>query len=181
MIIAIDIETRGLDATKFVCGCLLKETSPKRPEFYRTKKALWKRVLELAEQENKRNKTLTIYSHNAQYDTAGYVNLKDKNLKFFCNKPFIWAYKRNGKEIIKFLDTMSIFKMNLKKIGQLISLPKLEMPNALTTGEAITSTKELKPYITRDCEIVLKSIEYLKNKLKEDGIKTKRLITINRS
>ena len=69
--------------------------------------------------------------------------------------------------------------MSLKKIGQLINLPKLKMPNALTTGQAITSTKEIKPYITRDCEIIIEAIKYLKKKLKEDGVNTKRLITIN--
>lgn len=98
MIIAIDIETKGLDATKYITGCLVKEGKQK-PEIYRQPKQLWNRVIELGIKEAKRNKLLNVYSHNAQYDTAGYVDIKDKHLKFFSNNPFIWSYSLSNKEM----------------------------------------------------------------------------------
>ena len=39
MIITIDTETKGLDATKYVTGCIIFEH--KKPEIYRNKKELW--------------------------------------------------------------------------------------------------------------------------------------------
>lgn len=200
MIIAIDTETKGLDATQYVLGCLIKEGKAK-PEIYLNKEDLWKRVLNLAYSEAKRGKNLNVYSHNAQYDTAVYVNLEDPHLIFFSNKPFIWGYKisirecieygipftktdekREGKEIIKFLDTMAIFKGSLSKIGEMLNYPKMEIPEYLKEGEFnITEAKikEITPYLIRDTEIVMKSIEWIKKKLKEEEVEIKRLYTIN--
>lgn len=200
MIIAIDIETKGLDATQYVYGCLIKEKT-KKPEFYKKKEDLWNRILEIAYKEAKRDKMTNVYSHNAQYDTAGYVDLEDKHLIFFSNRPFIWGYaltieeceekgikytktekEKGKKEIIKFLDTMSIFKGSLKSLGEMINLPKLEMPKYLETGEFnITENKlkEIEPYLERDTEIVMKSIMYLKEILIKEDVKIKRLYTIN--
>ena len=198
MIIAIDIETRGLDATKYITGGLLKENN-KKCEIYRNKKDLWNKVLELGFKEAKRGKVLNVYSHNAQYDTAGYVDLNDKHLVFFCNRPFIWAYRLSseecdkynikheegkGKEIIKFLDTWAIFRMSLKQLGNMIGLPKIDTPEELLKEQTSTNLseqklKEIEKYMNRDVEICIKSIQFLKNKMKNNKINVKRLYTIN--
>ena len=158
MIIGLDIETQGLDATKFILGTVWLENRKKGKVFY-NKSELYKYVIDLGIKEAKRGKMLNVYSHNASYDTAGYVDLFDKHLIFFSNRPFIWAYRlsvdeclelnikneqKQPKEIIKFLDTVAIFKMPLKKLGQIINLPKLNTPpelmNCQIKGKIIKKT-----------------------------------------
>lgn len=159
MIGAIDIETRGLNAQAYITGCLILENH-KKAEHYTNSKELWQRVLQLGIQEARRNKVLTIYSHNAQYDTAGYIDLNDTHLKIYSNKPFIWSYqltkeelekqgipnKNNNqhKEIIKFLDTYSIYKMPLKALGELIGTPKTDTPEELLEEHTYINQERLK-------------------------------------
>jgi hypothetical protein len=196
MIVAVDIETRSLDATQYLTGCVLG-SSWKKPEIYRNKNDLWERIKALGIQEGKRDKVLSVYSHNAQYDTAGYVDLTDKHLVLFSQKPFIWAYRltsdecdefgvkhlpNKGKEIIKFLDTWAIFHMPLKDLGLLINLPKQETPASLFETSKEMTEEDLKlveTYMVRDCEIVIQALSFLKQKLKNEGIVLKRLYTIN--
>lgn len=195
MIICVDIETEGLDATKYITGCLIREDKPEKPEIYNNKKELWKRIVSLAIKEAKRNRITNVYSHNAQYDTAGYVNLKDKHLRFFCNKPFIWSYRltkkecenlgikcnKTEKEIIKFLDTMNIYKMPLKELGEKIKIEKQETPLEILQ-KPIKTQQELETiqqYMTNDTKIILKTLINLKGQLKDEGIQLKRLYTVN--
>lgn len=166
MIIAVDVETRGLDATKYVLGCLITENKSK-PEIYDKSVNLWNRVIEIGLSEARRGKTTNVYSHNAQYDTASYVDLVDKHLIFYSNRPFIWGYRisikeckqnkikfskteeeKGYKEIIRFLDTMSIYNTSLKEIGLMIGIEKIETPKELISGNF---------YITKS---FLKSIEH---------------------
>jgi len=182
LIIAIDIESAGLDATKFIMGCLMKQGC-KKPEFFYSKEALWKRVLALGKAESKRGKVLNVYSHNAQYDFYAYADLKDKHLKFYSDRPFIVAYQDDFKrESIMFLDTMSIFRMSLKRLGDMIGLEKMEMPNELMQ-DSVDVTDELKKkmeiYCKRDTDICLKSILDIKEKMKNNGVIVRRLYTIN--
>lgn len=200
MIIAIDIETKGLNAKKFVIGCLLKEKK-KKPTFYTNPKKLWEDVITLGLQEAKNKRTLNVYSHNAQYDTAGYIDLTDKHLTFYSNRPFIWGYaltidecklhnipftKRQElagkKEIIKFLDSMSIYKGSLAKLGLLLNIPKKEMPKELLNTRTKVTKKLLKktePYVQQDTNICLQGILHMKKLLKEEDTPIKRLYTIN--
>lgn len=201
MICAIDIETQGLDATKYITGCLLIHRGKKlqKPEIYRTKQALWNRVLELNLAEAKRGKTLTIYSHNASFDTAGYVNLQDRHLVFFSNKPFIWAYRMKseecdkekiphtqgkGRETTKFLDTMALYGMSLADVGKLIGLEKAETPKELydETRNVPYSEQELtqiEKYMVQDTAICLASVLKLQQTCRENNVAIKRLYTIN--
>lgn len=181
MIIAVDVETQGLDCTKFVCGCLMKENSEKH-EMYYTKESLWNRIKELGQSELNRGKMLNVYSHNAIYDFYAYAPLDDPNIKWFSTTPFICSYKINERESIKFLDTMALFKGSLKKLGNAIVLEKLEMPKELYKKETkITKEllREIEPYVKRDTEICLNSVLLFKELLKKEGIHVKRLYTIN--
>jgi len=182
MIIGIDIETWGLDARKFLCGCIVKDNAEKAEVFLK-KEDLWNRVLELMQKQQDRKKSLCIYSHNAAYDTAGYINLLDKNLKFFSHRPFIWAYTdEHKKEICKFLDTMSIYPMSLEAVGELIGHEKMNMPEGLLEEEQSLSKKELETiieYMVNDTRILITAIKKIKDKLSEDGINIRRLYTLN--
>ena len=156
MIIAIDIETAGLDARKFVVACLMKENG-KTKVFYK-KEDLWNYIIDLGMKEKKRKKVLTIYSHNAQYDFYGYANVKDRNLKWYSHRPFIVSYMNGDKEIIKFLDTLSIYKMPLQKIGEIIGLKKMEMPMELKR------IKKMKKYLKKLLHsVIIKKINLRRN------------------
>lgn len=178
---AVDIETQGLDARKFLMGHIKLEDRKKGRTFY-DKTELWEYIKRLGYQEFKRRKVLNLYAHNAVYDFNGYADLTDPDITYYCHRPFIASYSYHNREGIKFLDTFSLFKMSLAKIGLLVGLPKLETPQQLleSTGKISKSTlAQIEPYMIRDVEIVLKSIEFLKNKLASSGIKLKRLYTIN--
>lgn len=196
MIAIIDLETEGLDATKYVTGGLLLGRTG-NCEIYRNKEQLWRRVIDLGIKEARRGKVLSIYSHNAQYDTAGYVDLEDKHLVFFSpSNPLIWSYrltskeceekgvkhtKGKGKDIIKFLDTISIFRMSLKGLGQMIGKEKGETPLELLEKENKTEEdmQEIEKYMKNDCEICLEALRLIKERIGRDGIEIRRLYTIN--
>ena len=156
MRIVVDIETAGLDAQKFLMACLWIE-GRKKPEFYKTKNKLWKRIKDLGRAESKRNKILSVYSHYAQYDTAGYIDLNEEGLKFISNYPFIWTWSEGNKEMIKFLDSMGIFSFSLKKLGEMIGLPKKEMPKELINENTIMNEELYEKIMTndRDWETIL--------------------------
>lgn len=175
MICIIDIETEGLDATKFVMGCLLKESG--KYIIFHDKKELWNHVLELGRKEQKRKKQLTVYSHNANYDFSGYANLMDKNIRYYSIRPFIAEYAENNRVMVKFLDSMGIFKMSLKKLGKIIGLEKIETPKELIEGGKIENKEQIEKYVKRDCEIVMKAIKRIKDKIKSEGIKINKIYT----
>lgn len=179
--IAVDVETRGLNTQNFIIGCAIKEGSQEEKYFYK-KEDLWNYLLEQGHKAKKRNKNLNVYSHNAQYDFYSYAPLFDKNIKWFCHRPFIVSYNENNKELIKFLDTMNIYRMSLASAGELVGYNKMETPEFLKSETHIPTKKEIesiKPYLKRDTEIVLKLIQYIKDKCKQNGINIRRFYTIN--
>ena len=145
MLAVVDIETQGLDATKFVTACLLLENG-KKEHFY-TKEDLWNRIVELGEKEHKRNRVLNLYGHNHEFDFYGYADLTNTHLQFFSFRPFIASYSIKGKRAINFLDSLAIFRMSLKKLGDMIGLEKLETPEEFIEGKELTLSeiKDLEP------------------------------------
>lgn len=110
---------------------------------------------------------------------------KWENYKLFLtksNRRYTFEKKENyvkveiQMEAVRFLDSMNLFKMALKEVGNLIGLEKLSMPLEI---ENIEKLKELETYVLRDSEIVLEGIKMLKEKIRNDGIKIKRIMTIN--
>lgn len=180
MIGSVDIETQGLNCTKFILGTLVIEDK-ETPETYYNKEELWKRIKELGDKQNKRGKTLQLYAHNHAYDFYGYANLEDDKIKYISQRPFIANYLNNNKkETIKFLDTYNIFKMNLAELAIMIGTTKIEPPKEIYKGEITKEhLKELEKYNIQDTKIVLQAIQYLKGKLKEENLNMKRLMTIN--
>jgi hypothetical protein len=180
LIAAIDTETQGLDCTKFITGCLLKQNT-KKPKIYDTKQAMWQDILRIGRKEKHRGKTLTIYAHHMAYDFYAIADLEDTNLQILSQKPFIASYNENNQETIKFLDTMNLYPMSLKKVGEIIGLHKIDTPNILKEGQKPTAFELnlIKQYMLRDTQIVLKSVQYIKQKIKKENINIKRLITIH--
>ena len=134
MIIGVDIETKGLDATKFVCGAIV--TDKGKEYFFLDKKSMWKKILDLGEDCYRKKRVLNVYGHNHAFDFYGYADLTSKNINWFCERPFIVEYCKifedgTRKGYIKFLDTMAVFGGNLKSLGEVINIPKLEMPEEL--------------------------------------------------
>lgn len=84
-----------------------------------------------------------------------------------------------NKEGIKFLDTMALFRMSLKRMGELIGHKKTEMPEEVGRKLTKKKLKEISKYCENDCKITLKGVEFLKRKLRRDGIKIRHLCTIN--
>ena len=122
MIASFDCETtliKSGEKPTFKLGYIYIENRKKGECFY-NKTKMWERIIELGKKEHKRGKTLTIYAHNIAFDFFQIANLNDKHIKYFSHRPFIASYNYEEREIIKFLDTMSIFRMSLKKMGELI-------------------------------------------------------------
>lgn len=182
MIISVDIETykkRGeyyypvLDATQFSLASIAMEGRKKQKVFY-DKNELWEFIKQLGQKEQKRQRTLSVYSHNAKYDWYGYANLKDKNIKIISHDPFIVKYIHNNKTSITFLDSYAIHRMPLKNIAEMLQIqPKGTLP------PRIKQLKELEEYCKHDSQICLQSILWIKQKLKELKIPIRRLYTIS--
>lgn len=188
MIASVDIETEGLDARKFVCGTVVKDSSETAMVF-KDKKLMWEYIKELGEKQRKRGKVLNLYAHNHAYDYYGYADLRDKRNVIYADRPFIvtrkgkYVHKERLKEleVIKFLDTWAIFKMSLAQLGEMIGIPKEDTPEELKTGDIKDLNLEIDviPYMVNDAQICLKAIQFLKEKLKQEGIGVKRLMTIH--
>lgn len=180
MIIALDIETQGLDATKFVCGYMITETG--REKLYFKKEKLWEDILKLGKAARANNHVLSVYAHNAEFDFYGYADLTDRNLTFYSFDPFIAGYMIDGKEAIKFLDTMAIYGMSLERAGELIGVSKMEMPEELKTEHKWNHDEirqKIQPYVRNDTQIVMDLIGVIKKRLKGEHVILKRLYTIS--
>lgn len=178
----IDIETYQkegkeykptLNTHNFTLGCVYKNQN-KKPLFFDTRKEMRQYLHEEIEKNAKQNKKTYIFAHNMKYDF--YALYQDKLIEFETekyggkiiegNQVFLAFYKT-----AIYLDTLGYYKMSLKKLGELIGLPKLEMPKNPTTIE------EIKPYLERDTAIVRQSHIELKNKLKDIGLRINKWST----
>lgn len=180
MILAVDIETQGLNATKFLCGATMKETGKK--ELFYDKNELWNYIINLGYKERRRKRTLTVYAHNHEFDFYGYADLNDSNIVINSTNPFIVSYIVDGKVLVKFLDSMSLYRaLPLSKVGEIIGLEKLDMPKEFLEGKKVSRKrlKELSDYVFRDVEIVMAGVLYLRRKLQNEGIRIQKLMSIS--
>lgn len=97
---------------------------------------------------------------------------KDKGMR---NHKEYYCKKCNNKVIKKgvgyLLDTLSFYSGKLEDLGHDLGLPKGEMP------KEIKDIVELKGYVYRDTQIVVKFIETIINKLSELGYRPKKILT----
>lgn len=178
MIIAIDTETYEYDkaegvykpvlnAKKFVLGCA--KTDKGKTEFFYNPDEMWNWLIETIEYNKSRGERTFIYAHHHEFDWYSYAqnNLLNKDIKYICYQPFIAIYKEKG----YFLDSMAFYRMSLDLMGEILKFPKLEMP------KTIKHIDDLKEYIERDTDIVLKGIIDIREKISELGFKPRKLLT----
>ena len=87
-----------------------------------------------------------------------------------------YNYKR--KEIIKFLDTMAIYRMALKGVGKVIGHEKTEMPKEEQIKNKTDIKLKVTPYCKNDTIVTIKAVHKIKELLKEQGIQLKRIYTM---
>lgn len=92
MILAVDCETQGLDATKFIAGCITNENLSSK--IFYDKKELWNYILDKGKKCQEQKKVLNVYAHNHEYDFYCYADLTDENIKIYSSspRPFIVSY-----------------------------------------------------------------------------------------
>lgn len=176
MIIAIDTETKGLDARpeSFVYGCIAKESSKEIKGFTKASDMLTE-IIKLGEKEADRGKGLQVYAHNHYYDYLTYAgSFKGPIVRW--ERPFIAEYKN-----IKFLDSWGIFRTSLEQVGKLINYPKFDMPDSLLTETEKLDYNVIHNYCSRDAEIVLKAILKIRHRLKELNILPRHLYSIGQA
>ncbi len=101
---------------------------------------------------------LIIYCHNAEFDAQvvdafGELARRRWRLTQACleGPPTIIQWRR-GSRTVRWLDTLNIWRVPLKVIGEKVGLPKLDMP------ESWTDRQRADTYCRRDVEIVWKAL-----------------------
>ncbi len=177
MIISFDTETRGLDATKFILGSIVKQNM--KNETFTNKAKMYQRIKEMAKTEERKSHNLYIYGFNARYDT--YAIIPPEDLIEINDSPYI-AMIKNHKNI-RIFDMSKLFtnKENLATLGKRIGYEKSETPEKLYDENSIITFEELqkiRQYCIRDSEIVMKTLQKIREKNKEAGINVRKLITM---
>lgn len=181
--IAIDIETYGkrgeflepeLNAQNFVLGCLMIQ-GRKTPYFFKKAEDMWNFIIELAHKNRKYKHNIYVYAHNHKYDYYGYAKgkiLETDKIKIMTLRPFTAMIMTGERTTGGYLaDTQAFYNCSLKEMGNKLGTKKLEMPIN------VKDIEELKAYVQRDVEIVLKGIQKIKETLKRVGVRTKKLLT----
>ena len=102
-----------------------------------------------------------------------YLDLSKRRYTYKIEKDRVDLWLKE--EAVRFLDSLSIFRTSLKNVGDIIGFKKLDLPKKLKKEDL----KVITPYVTRDSEILIKAIKMLKKKINDDGVKIKRLVTMN--
>ena len=81
------------------------------------------------------------------------------------------------RNIITFIDTLNYARLGVRKLGDILKLPKLEKPRALgRLPNNISECDELVTYNKRDAEISAKGLKFLYDKFEQLGASTKYTI-----
>ena len=163
------IYTPLLNAKKFALGCILVD-GRKEPLWFTKPSDMFDWIVKFVRQRKKEGHNCYIYGHKHSYDLYAYAqdNLQRTDLIQLKNQePLLAVLEETG----FLLDTRSFFKSKLEDVGRLIELPKGEMPLE------VESIEELKPYLLRDVEIVLKSMKLIRNQMAKLGIRPKKMLT----
>lgn len=181
MIVAVSTITEKEDKTKFLQGCLI--TDKGTINIFYDKEKLWETIIEIGKYDAKLKRKLKVYSHDAQEDFYSYANLQDTNISIQSTNPFIASYKgqkKNGKigDIIKFYDTQAIWRMGIEELAKKLD-ETLEKPKIFDENPTIDEMREKEEYIVTKTKIIITSILWIKQKLKEEGILIKNYSTIS--
>lgn len=161
-----DIETYGKD-NKFLMGSIVNE---KERYIFWNKKDMQKFIMG----SNKIRNSIIIAT-NLGFDFLGLFGNDFKILSKFSfilkGSDFISIKYISGKNNIVFYDTMNYLKTSVKKLGEIIGIPKLDKPKTL--GKKVSRySKEgqyLEEYNIRDSYITFKFMEFLQDNINKIG------------
>lgn len=172
----LDIETSGLNTKRFICGCLMNDRGGYK--VFNNRKKLMEHIINTGKKLARQKKGMIIYAHNCIYDFYGTFDPLDKNITYMSDRPFIAKYNLGGGSYIRFLDTMGLFRMSLKRMGEIVGKKKIDFDTYEETEDFLIESKR-RQYMINDCDIIRRGFLLLKEKLKEMNINIKWLISMN--
>lgn len=163
-VLGFDVEGSGAPGS-FVCGSIQGVCTS---NFFTDRREMWRALLYYG-----RNGAW-LFSHNLEYDLpvlAGEEVFKGQLL--FTRGGILWGVFGQGNRRARFFDSLNLFpRFSAKALGQLVAIPKLEVPAELTKrlalGLPFSSFSQpeqllIQRYCERDAEIVYRSVTELQD------------------
>jgi len=153
--------TRPGSPQMFKCACAAKarrHATGRRPQTESLQTASAPELIDWVERSAEPGTPLWLYGHNVAVDvhSAGLLDgLLDHGWTLSRHglaNPSMWALLVRGRQSIHLCDSMSLFGVGEKRLGQLLGLPKLEMPGY---GDHI---EDWFAYCWRDVEIGMRAL-----------------------
>jgi hypothetical protein len=149
-IMGFDIETEG-EKNNFVLGCF----------WSRDIKMVCKSVQEVKDFINSpKIKKYKIYATNLAFDFLGVFYNESKNWQMIERGGRVYSFKylqQNNckkKSFVSFFDTLNVFPASVKKLGDLINIPKMEHPSCFAKiPQNVQEERELIEYCMNDSKI----------------------------
>lgn len=163
-----------LNSRKFVIGTIVTDKG-ERLVFKDHNKMLNWIIQKITTNAEKGQKTY-LYAHNVDYDLYGIIKdsvmeLINEHLQEIAPGN-LWGWKIKGKFWGYFINSYTFFKnMSVYRIGKILGYEKLTMP------EQIENIDQLEAYCMRDSEIVLKGMQFLKEKMEVLGFTPRKFLT----
>lgn len=152
-----DIETWGLDATKFAFGVCMWQNKERKFE----QKVFFDNEAMIEFMISNKFKGYKWYAHNAgKFDLIGLLGnyLEDPRFKVVINSGRLISMKHKANNI-QFIDSLNLFNISLENIGKAMNLPKGITPEKFIIGDRSEEiTKEDIDYCIRDTQILLLAI-----------------------
>ena len=163
---AFDIETWGLDATKFAFGVVVWNEQLSCGELHMKKQVFFDKEEMFNFMISRKFKGYIWFAHNINYDLSGllgnYLLKENFNVLLGNGRVINGTYQKeygNGKNYkIYFRDSMNFFNVKLETLGKSLGYNKLETPDKFIVGKETEITEEDINYCIRDTEIVLKAV-----------------------
>lgn len=152
-----DIETWGLNATKFAFGVCMWQTKDRKfqQQVFFDNEAMIEFMI------SNKFKGYRWYAHNAgKFDLIGLLGnyLEDPRFKVVINSGRLISMKHKGNNI-QFIDSLNLFNTSLENIGKAMNLPKGITPEKFIIGDRSQEVvKEDIDYCIRDTQILLLAI-----------------------
>ena len=153
-VFCFDIETWGLDASRFACG-MIKNLTGDFSERFHEKEAMRDCINNLPSGS-------ILYAHNAEYDVAGLFNLEEflDMDKVYPTRLIAATYKNKNGEI-SLRDSFSLFPMSLSKLGDSLGFEKGKTPQKFIKAKVSKITWYDWKYLERDVDILVTAISEL--------------------
>ena len=153
-----DIETNGLDARKFVLGCVIDVGTGERYHDFDARS--FREYIENCAKESPTG-TVICYGHNAsKFDLLG---LYDRDELYDCEKVSsgtrVFEFRING---VKWRDTRHLSPISLDGVAKSVGMAKGITPQEYIDGTVTEVTQEAIDYCYLDCEILVAFLNRLR-------------------